>query len=71
MLFNGTMLNPDNRIVKDIKKQIKQHNGYCPLKLEKTADTKCPCLDYRTTGDCECGLYIKDISSMVTDMFSF
>ena len=69
MIFEGTMLNPDSDSVKQIKKDIKRNNGFCTLKLERTADTKCPCLDYRTTGNCECGLYVKDISSLIDQMF--
>lgn len=51
--------NTDAQFVKQLKKRIKDNNGYCPCRLEKNADTKCPCKDFRETGDCCCGLYIK------------
>ncbi len=68
-LYEGTMLNPDNSMVKQIKKEIKQHNGFCPNKEERTADTKCPCRAYREGGSCDCGLYVKDISKLINEMF--
>lgn len=51
--------NPDSEFVKNLKKRIKSNNGYCPCRFEKTQDTKCPCKDFKETGDCICGLYIK------------
>lgn len=69
-VYPGTMLNPDNGSVRAIKRQIKSHNGYCPLKREKTPQTKCPCLEYREHGLCECGLYVKDIHALIEQMFA-
>ena len=69
MLYEGTKLNPDTAMVKAIKKDIKRRNGYCPNKEEKNQYTKCPCRDYRETGNCECGLYVKDISKLINEMF--
>lgn len=69
-LTEGTMLNSDTRMRKNIEKQIKRNNGFCPLKPEKNADTKCPCKEYRETGFCECGLYVKDISALTEQMFA-
>lgn len=47
-----------NKIINDIKA-----NGfYCPCRLEKTPDTKCPCREFReqtTEGECHCGAYKK------------
>lgn len=40
-------LNPDGAFVRNLKKRINQNNGYCPCKLLKTPDTKCPCMDFR------------------------
>ena len=54
-----TIKNPDTEFVKRFKKKLKDNNGYCPCRVDKTPDTKCPCLEYRTTGECICGLYIK------------
>ena len=56
--------NPDKEFVKEIRKQIKDNNGHCPCKLEKTPDTKCMCKEFRDmienkeNGSCHCGLYI-------------
>lgn len=69
MIFEGTMLNPDPTMVKEIKKGIKKRNGFCLSKLEKNESTKCPCEDYRNTGSCECGLYVQDISSLIQNAF--
>ena len=55
--------NPDKHTVKDIMRQIKENNGYCPCKLEQTTATKCMCLEFReqnTPGYCHCGLYFKE-----------
>ena len=55
--------NPDKKIVKDIRKQLKENDGYCPCKLEKTEDTNCLCKDFReqtSEGYCHCGLYYKE-----------
>lgn len=69
MLFKGTIENPDAAMLKRIRKRIKQHNGFCPNKTVRNADTKCPCRDYREYGSCDCGLYIKDITSLIDQMF--
>lgn len=54
-----TIKNPDAEFVKNLKKRIKDNGKYCPCRLEKTPDTKCPCKDFRETGECICGLYIQ------------
>lgn len=54
-----TMLNPDTEFVKNLKKRIKDNGKYCPCRLEKTPETKCPCKAFRETGECICGLYIQ------------
>lgn len=53
-----TIINPDDEFVKNLKKRIKYNNGFCPCKIEKTQDNKCPCKDFRETRECHCGLYI-------------
>lgn len=69
MIYEGTMLNPDEAMVRSIRKSIKKRNGFCPCKPEKTADTKCPCLEYREHGQCDCGLYVRDISQLINQAF--
>lgn len=55
------IFNPDKQYVKAIKKQVKANGGYCPSALEKNADTKCMCKEFREMdeGMCRCGLFIK------------
>ena len=56
------VLNPDEEFVKQIKKKIKQSNGYCPCSIIKSPDTKCMCKEFKESkepGMCHCGLYIK------------
>ena len=56
--------NPDKEFVKIIKQQLKDNNGYCPCRIQKTPDTKCMCKEFREminrgeAGSCHCGLYI-------------
>lgn len=48
------------RIKKGIeRKKEKYGEGYCPCvaPLAHCADTICPCKEYRTTGNCHCGMY--------------
>lgn len=44
-----------------IREAIKENQGYCPCKLEKTDDTKCMCKEFilQEKGYCHCGLYYK------------
>ena len=55
--------NPDNAFVKEMMEKIKENDGYCPCKLEKSPDTKCMCKEFREqieSGYCHCGLYYKE-----------
>lgn len=51
-------LNPNDAIRKKIEERIRQNDGYCPCRFEKTNDTICPCREFRETGHCICGLYV-------------
>ena len=53
--------NSDKDLVADIRKRLKENGGYCPCRLTKTPDTKCPCTEFmeQEEGECHCGLYIK------------
>lgn len=54
--------NPDADIYNEVTQAVKNNDGYCPCRLEKTEDTKCPCKDFReqtTEGECHCGRYLK------------
>lgn len=59
------ILNEDLREVERIKKALKENDGYCPCRLEKTPDTKCMCKEFReqSSGFCHCGLYYKVMKS--------
>lgn len=56
-------LNSDRKLVDDIRKALKENDGYCPCAVSKNADTKCMCKEFReqykkgVTGKCHCGLY--------------
>lgn len=56
--------NPDTEYAEEVRKRIKENNGYCPCKLEKNKDTKCKCKEFRDQvaageeGACHCGLWI-------------
>ena len=63
----GFFINPDDTFVKNLRKRIKQNNGYCLNKLERIPENKCPCLRFRDVGDCACGLYCKDPTYIIAD----
>lgn len=55
-------LSKDKELVAEIKQKLKDNDGYCPCRLDKTEDTKCPCKEFREqdeAGECYCGLYEK------------
>ncbi len=59
-------LNPNEEIVKSIKEGLAQKDGYCPCRVEKTAENKCMCKEFREQianpdfeGYCHCMLYYK------------
>lgn len=47
----------NHKRVNKILEALAENNGYCPCKLEVNENTKCPCLEFRITGVCHCGLY--------------
>lgn len=54
--------NPDKDIANEVARAVKENDGYCPCRIEKTSDTKCMCKEFReqlTAGECHCGLYQK------------
>ena len=59
-------INPDTEYVKEVRRQLKANNGYCPCKLEHKPENKCMCRDFNDmcergeTGMCHCGLYIAE-----------
>jgi len=51
-------LNTDKELVNVVKEGLKQRGGYCPCKVEKVEDNKCPCKEERENQLCHCGLYV-------------
>lgn len=51
----------NKKLVEEIRKSLKENDGYCPCKIEKTEDTKCMCKEFfkQKSGECHCGLYVK------------
>lgn len=55
-------VNEDIDFVEQIRRAIKNNNGYCPCVIEKNIDSKCMCKDFmeqENEGFCHCGLYYK------------
>ena len=52
-------INPDKEFVNDMRKALKDNNGFCPCSLEKNEDTKCKEFREMASGTCHCGLYTK------------
>lgn len=53
------ILQPDIERRGEIIQSIRDNDGYCPCVVQKTPDTKCICKNFRTTGECHCGLWVK------------
>lgn len=52
----------DKELEKTIRAAVQANDGHCPCRIEKSADTKCMCKEFRdgdTLGACHCGLYVK------------
>lgn len=52
----------DEDVKEVVLRALKNNQGYCPCRLEKTPDTKCMCKEFREQleGECHCGLYVKE-----------
>ena len=40
-------LNPDKTIVEKIQAGLKEKDGYCPCRIQKTPENKCMCQEFR------------------------
>lgn len=60
LIFEDTMLNPNKRVVEQVRGMLMKTNGYCPChqEVEDIEDTKCPCKKYRNEYICCCTLYV-------------
>lgn len=63
-LFEGTILNPNEKVVAAIRKRLEATEGYCPCDQGDIPkeDTRCPCKKYRTQGICCCTLYVQKLN---------
>lgn len=55
----GYKLNPDKEYVDMIINGVKDKQGYCPCKIDKTDKNKCACEDFINTGKCCCKLWVE------------
>ena len=55
-------VNKDKELVAKVRAALKENDGYCPCRLDKTPDTLCMCKEFREMefGECCCGLYWKE-----------
>lgn len=53
-------LNHNKQVVKIVQKGLKRNYGYCPCRIERSEHTKCLCTEFKTTGYCCCGLFIRE-----------
>lgn len=65
-MWRGDLLkihvNKDKELVAKVRAALKENDGYCPCRLDKTPDTLCMCKEFREmeSGECCCGLYWKE-----------
>ncbi len=52
---HNIVINPDSEFVQNLRRRIKSNSGFCPCKLEKKPENKCPCRDFREGRGCDCG----------------
>ena len=52
----------NKELEQQIRKALKDNDGYCPCRVQKTTDNKCMCKEFREqeSGECHCGLYYKE-----------
>ncbi len=60
------ILNPDEKIVRNVMKGLRKTGGYCPCRIGHSEDNKCLCKEFREQiedpdfeGYCHCMLYYK------------
>ncbi len=57
-------VNEDVEKAAEIRKAIKENDGYCPCKVEHLPENKCVCDEFlmmNKSGWCHCGLYYKNV----------
>ena len=58
--MKGYRINPNKEHANLIIEGLLEKEGYCPCKIQKTEENKCPCNDFLNTGKCCCKLWVKD-----------
>lgn len=56
-------VNNNAELVAEIRQKLKENDGYCPCRIDKTPENKCMCQEFinqQEIGECHCGLYIKE-----------
>lgn len=60
-------LNPDPKVVAEIRAGLEAKEGYCPCRVGRLPENKCICEEFRRQmadpdfhGYCHCGLYYKE-----------
>lgn len=60
-------LNPDPKVVAEIRAGLEAKEGYCPCRVGRLPENKCICEEFRRQmadpnfhGYCHCGLYFKE-----------
>lgn len=56
-------VNSNAELVAEIRQKLKENDGYCPCRIDKTPENKCMCQEFinqQEIGECHCGLYIKE-----------
>lgn len=56
-------VNNNAELVAEIRQKLKENDGYCPCRIDKTPENKCMCQEFinqKELGECHCGLYIKE-----------
>lgn len=50
--------------IDSFRQSIRANDGYCPCRLEHKPEFKCMCEEFKKqeSGQCHCGLYVKEIS---------
>jgi ferredoxin-thioredoxin reductase catalytic subunit len=60
-------VNNNAELVAEIRQKLKENDGYCPCRIDKTPENKCMCKEFRDQiadpdfeGFCHCRLYYKE-----------
>ena len=58
--MEGYRINENKKHVNLIVEGLMKKDGYCPCKVFKTPENKCPCNDFVNEGKCCCNLWVKE-----------